>query len=165
MATRDTQGDALDTAPRRRIGTVGTAARVALGAVLVGSVIWGHLGAFRWPPWAAGLVVFPAITLGGQWLRTRIAPGRLHAIGPVPHVANVAAFFALYLTPWYVPALSFTSDGALLFYGTSMILAAVRGYAGCEVLAISNWLLRRDDQAGCLLFAPIDRLDGRRSAR
>jgi hypothetical protein len=37
-----------------------------------------------------------------------------------------------------------------------MLLAAVRGYAGCEVLAVSNWLLGRDDQIGCLLFWPVD---------
>jgi hypothetical protein len=37
-----------------------------------------------------------------------------------------------------------------------MLLAAARGYAGCEVLAISNWLLRRDDQLGCMVFAPVD---------
>jgi hypothetical protein len=48
-----------------------------------------------------------------------------------------------------------------LFYGTSMLLAAGRGYAGCEVLAIPNWLLRRDDQIGCLVFSPIDRLERR----
>jgi hypothetical protein len=35
-------------------------------------------------------------------------------------------------------------------------LAAARGYAGCEVLAISNWVLRRDDQIGCLVFGPVD---------
>jgi hypothetical protein len=43
-----------------------------------------------------------------------------------------------------------------MFVGTSMLLAAARGYAGCEVLAISNWLLRRDDQLGCMVFAPAD---------
>jgi hypothetical protein len=68
-------------------------------------------------------------------------------------------FLALYLTPWYAPALRFTSDAALLFYGSSMLLAALRGYAGCEVLAISNWLLRRDDQVGCVVFSPIDQLE------
>jgi hypothetical protein len=36
-----------------------------------------------------------------------------------------------------------TSDAALIFYGASMLLAALRGYAGCEVLAVSNWRLRR----------------------
>ena len=40
--------------------------------------------------------------------------------------------------------------------GLAMLLAAARGYAGCEVLAISNWLLRRDDQLGCMVFAPVD---------
>jgi hypothetical protein len=39
----------------------------------------------------------------------------------------------------------------------TMLVAAGRGYAGCEVLAISNWVLDRDDQVDCLLFEPIDR--------
>ncbi len=43
-----------------------------------------------------------------------------------------------------------------------MLLAAVRGYAGCEVLAVSNWLLGRDDQLGRLVLSPIDRLDSER---
>jgi hypothetical protein len=49
------------------------------------------------------------------------------------------------------------SDAALIFYGTTMLVAAGRGHPGCEVLAISNWVLGRDDQVGCLLFEPIDR--------
>ena len=43
-----------------------------------------------------------------------------------------------------------------------MVLAALRGYAGCEVLAISNWLLRCDDQVGCVVFTPVDALERRR---
>jgi hypothetical protein len=39
------------------------------------------------------------------------------------------------------------------------VLAAVRGHAGCEVLAVSNRVLRRDDQIGCLMFAPIGALE------
>jgi hypothetical protein len=39
-----------------------------------------------------------------------------------------------------------------------MLLAALRGCASCEGLAISNWLLRRDDQVGCVVFAPTDHL-------
>jgi hypothetical protein len=53
----------------------------------------------------------------------------------------------------------FTNDAALIFYGASMLLKALRGYGGCEVLAVSNWLLRRDDQVGCAVFWPIDRLE------
>jgi hypothetical protein len=37
-----------------------------------------------------------------------------------------------------------------------MLLAAACGYAGCELLAPSNWILRRDDQIGCLMLSPID---------
>jgi hypothetical protein len=107
--------------------------------------------------------VFPALLLGWQWLRARCTPTRLQATGPIANLANVAVFLALYLTPDYAPALSATSDAALLFYGASMLLAAVRGYAGCEVLAVSNWLLRRDDQIGCLLFWPIDHAERRRT--
>jgi hypothetical protein len=85
------------------------------------------------------------------------------ATGSVANVVNLAVLLALYLTPEYAPALAIASDAALLFYGASMLLAALRGYAGCEVLAVSNWLLGRDDQIGCLLFWPIDHAERRRT--
>src|SRR4029453_11130014 len=94
--------------------------------------------------WALGLLGFPALVVGLQWLRARRTPTRLEATGPVAHTLNLAVFLVLYL---WEP----TSDATLLFYGASMWLAALRGYAGCEVLAVSNWLLRRDDQIGCAL--------------
>ncbi len=103
----------------RRIGPIGTTARIVVGILLLGSVIQGHLaGPFHPAAWALGLLGFPALLLGWQWLR---------------------------------------------FYGASMLLAAVRGYAGCEVLAVSNWLLGRDDQIGCLLFWPVDHAERRRT--
>ena len=77
-------------------------------------------------------------------------------------VLNVVLFVTLYAMPGSLPVLWATSDAALVFYGASMLLAAARGYAGCEVLAFSNWLLRRDDQVGCLLFAPVDYLERQR---
>ena len=42
-----------------------------------------------------------------------------------------------------------------------MLLAALRGYSGCEVTAISNWILGRDDQVGCLVLGPVDDLERR----
>jgi hypothetical protein len=72
---------------------------------------------------------------------------------------NLGVFLALFLTPWYAPPLAVTSNAAQLFYGASMLLAAWRGEAGCEVLAVPNWLLHRGDQVGCALFEPIDRLE------
>jgi len=147
--------DNQTTGRRRGIGPLGTAARVVVGVLLLGSVAWGHLArGFHLSSWALGLLGFPAVLLVWQWLRARRTPTRLEATGPVGHTLNLAVFLALYL-------LELTSDAALIFYGASMLLAALRGYAGCEVLAVSNWLLRRDDQVGCAVFLPIDHLERR----
>jgi hypothetical protein len=138
---------------QRKIGPIGTAARLIVGSLLLGSVVQGHLaGDFHLSSWALGLLGFPALLLLGQWLRARRTPRRLQATGPVAHALTLAVPLVLYL-------LEPTSDAALVFYGASMLLAALRGYAGCEVLAVSNWLLRRDDQVGCAVFWPIDQLE------
>jgi hypothetical protein len=144
---------------RRRVGRYGTAARILVGALLLGSVVQGHLArGFHLSAWALGLLGFPAVVVGLQWVRARRTPTRLEATGPVGHALNLAVFLAL-----YVPEP--TSDATLIFYGASMWLAALRGYAGCEVLAASNWLLDRDDQVGCALFWPVDQLEHHRSDR
>jgi hypothetical protein len=158
--TERTRTERTRTERTRQIGPVGTAARIALGGCFLGSVLAGELAHHKEPAaWLLGLVVFPAPLLAAQWLRARRFPVRLCATGPAGHAANAAIFAALYATPWYAPPLSFTQDAALIFYGASMLLAAIRGYAGCEVLAVSNWLLRRDDQVGCVIFCPLDCLE------
>jgi hypothetical protein len=61
----------------------------------------------------------------------------------------------------------YTSGGALLFYGATILLAAWQAQPGCEATVVSNLLLRRDDQIGCPTFSPIDvaeRARGRRMA-
>jgi hypothetical protein len=159
--TKNANEQATPQAPsRRRIGAVGTAARLLVGLALLGSVLQGELaGPFRPAAWLLGLVGLPAVLLGWQSRRAHQGRPRLAATGLVGHSLNIAVFLALYLTPWYAPSFGFTSDGALLFYGTSMLLAALRGYGGCEVLAVPNWLLRRDDQVGCVVFSPIDQFE------
>jgi len=155
------------TAPvARAIGAWGTTARIVLGLVLVGSVLYGHW-ARGWHPaaWLLGLVGLPAMVLAAQWWWSRRNPGPLRATGPLGHAVNLGVFLALYLTWWYAPAVDVLSDAALIFYGGSMLLAAARGYAGCEVLAASNWLLGRDDHVGCAPFWPVDALEARRTGR
>lgn len=111
---------------------------------------------------AAGLLLFPALTVTYQWLRARRSEYRLNETGPWAATLKIVVTLGIViLTVFLVPALSFIGFGAVAFYGASMLLAAVRGYAGCEVLAVSNWLLRRDDQFGCMLLSPIDHLEGR----
>ncbi len=157
-------------AQRRQIGGIGTVARVVLGLVFLAlgvtggrvAVMHGQVGIGLEPlSVAVGLVGFPAVVLAWQWLRARIAPTRLEATGPGSTALNMFVLAALLLTPWYAPPLSFTSVAALIFYGASMLLAALRGYSGCEVTAISNWILGRDDQIGCLVLSPVDDLERR----
>ncbi len=143
---------------RREIGIIGTVMRLIVGLTAFGSVAYAHFirGPFRPLPWIIGLLIFPAIFTLWQYLRARRHPARLEATGPVASVLNVAIFFALWLTPFYARPISFMSDAVLIFYGLSMLIAAFQGYGGCEGLAISNWLLKRDDQIGCLFFSPSD---------
>jgi hypothetical protein len=150
----------------RAVGVWGTTVRVAVGVALVGSVVYGHV-ARGWHPlaWLLGLLVYPAVVTAGLWWRARRHPGPLRAVGPLGHAINVATLLALYFTWWYALPVAVLSDAALLFYGTSMLLAALRGYGGCEAFAASNWLLRRDDQVGCAPFWPIDTFEARRAGR
>lgn len=150
-----TYQNASSTNRQRQIGRIGTAARVLVGVYLVGSVLQVD-GDFPFWAWVVGLVGFPAVLL--SWQRWRISrnPSRLQATGPLAHAINIAIFLVLY-------SIEATSDPALVFYGTSMLLAALRGDAGCEVLAVSNWLLRRDDQIGCAVFWPVDTAESQRA--
>jgi hypothetical protein len=162
--------DRVKAAGHRQIGVIGTVVRVVLGTILLifgvldGQIIVidGQLRShFELLPFILGVVALPALLLGLQWLRIRLAPARLQATGPVATLLNILVFIALVSTPLYAPQLSFLGFSALVFYGASMLVAALRGYAGCEVLAISNWILRRDDQVGCLVLGPIDSAEQR----
>jgi hypothetical protein len=144
---------------KRQIGIIGTMARLIVGMWLVGSALYGHIvrGPLKPLPWVVGLVIIPAIFIIWQWTRARRNPSRLEANGPIASTINMIVFFYFWL--WAPSSISFMSDAVVIFYGVSMLIAAIRGYAGCESLAISNWLLKRDDQLGCLFFSPIDFVD------
>ncbi len=132
------------------IGPIGTAARVAAGLGLL-YLGWWYYGV-QWHAVALGLVGFPAILMLWQRLRLLRTSTPLRATGLVGYLLNFGIGLALFTMP-------FTDGAAALFYGTSMLLAAARGYGGCEILAVSNWLLRRDDQVGCVVFSPVDALE------
>ncbi len=142
--------EAHGTTACRQIGKVGTGARVLVGAAMLYGAF--AIDGLQLSDAILGAVVFPGTVLLGQWLRSRGNSEPLRATGVTGHLTNNAIVIALIVIP---P----TRDAMLLFYGGSMLLAARRGFAGCEVLALSNWVLRRDDQVGCLLFSPIDSLE------
>lgn len=141
---------------KRAIGTIGTIGRIILGFFLVAAPVWGPAWwggeGLHWYEVVLGLVGFPAAVLVFQWLRLQMSDERLEATGALGFCVN----FAIGAVLFSIPA---TRDAVALFYGASLLLAAARGYAGCEVMAISNWLLRRDDQVGCIVFSPIDEVE------
>lgn len=49
-----------------------------------------------------------------------------------------------------------------VFIGASMLLAAARGYDGCELLAVPNLVLRRRNAIWCPIYTPIDAAEGAR---
>ncbi|MGH3015137.1 MAG: hypothetical protein ACRDNR_13085 [Gaiellaceae bacterium] len=78
--------------------------------------------------------------------------------GSAGTAANCAVIVTLAVNPY-------TVGGAALFYGGTLLIAAVRAQPGCEATVLSNWILGRDDQIGCPLFSPIDRAEARLAAR
>ena len=131
-------------------------ARTAVGTTLIYIALF-----WRDPTWTdafIGLVVMPHVVTGVLALRARRAQRPLRATGPLGHLANAAVFAPLFSHPA-------TAGAAFLFYGGSMLLAAARRSGGCEVTAISNTVLDRDDQVGCVLFVPIDFAEARSIAR
>ena len=150
---------------RRAIGPFSTAARAVVGGGIVTIVVWDHaIGGVDVWAWVIGLLALPGLTVAVMRWRAARHPEPLALLtGPLGYALWCATVCAIFAALWFAPSLSVLSDAALVFVGITMLVAAFRGYAGCEVLAISNWVLRRDDQIGCLVFAPVDIVEASRS--
>jgi hypothetical protein len=136
----------------RRIGPWGTGVRVAVAAAMLAAAAVIGIGAVDA---ALGLFVFPLAVAAVVTLRGRDAPA-VHLMGPAGHCINCAMIAAAFIV---VPV------AALLFYSTSMLVAAIRGYGGCELFAVSNWLRGRDDEIACPVFHPVDVAESRAARR
>jgi len=152
----------VQTMQRRATGPVGTAGRflVGLGLLYLGITQISLKWELAWHEALLGLLVFPAVTILGVLLWKALAgtSAPIRATGFLGLCSTTGVLGALFAVP-------FTGDAAALFLGSALLLAAIRGYAGCEVTAISNWLLRRDDQVGCLVFSPLDAAESHFSRR
>lgn len=131
----------------RQIGPLGTAARICVGIALL---IYGFADGPSVFEVLAGLVLLPAAEMVILLILRPPGSTPFHLYGPIGYAVNFGTA-GLLLAIWTTPA--------LLFYGASILLAVVKGYAGCEILALSNFLRRRDDQLACAVFSPIDALE------
>ncbi len=141
----------------RAIGPIGTIARIATGLWLFSLVgLAAARGDLQIHEVALGLVGLPMIVILVVVTSQRVLgiSAYLSATGPVGTLVNLSMIVALFAIPW-------TSEIAYFFYGVPMFLAAWRGYPGCEMLAISNLVLRRQDELGCPWFYPVDAFEER----
>ncbi len=143
----------------RKLGASGSIARAVVGTAVVALTI-GLDGLRLWAVAAAvtvlplGVVVasvgvqrgFDRLSVDSTQLRARIGASAI-VLGALVVIGTTLTF------------VSPVDAGALyLFVGSSMIVAAVRGDAGCEVLSIPNAILRRRDTLWCPVFAAFDHL-------
>lgn len=136
----------------RQIGPWGTVARATMGtAAVTGALL---IGVSTWQL-AAGLLGLPALFTVGLSLRgARASPLRLHALSW--HLVNISIGFVI---------LTLDPASGMLFYGASMLVAAWRGLGACELFAVPNLVLRRDDQMACPVFLPVDLAEARVTGR
>jgi hypothetical protein len=143
------------TTTSREIGPVGTAARVVTALAL-----FFIAGGATFSSWSLdldevviGLVALPALVVALGLVAQRSHPGPIRLTGLLGVALNLAAIVALIANDVTGP------EGAVIFYGATMLLAAFRGQAGCEATVVSNLVLGRDDQIGCPMFGPIDEVE------
>src|ERR671915_2288912 len=148
----------------RDIGPIGTASRAVGGLIAIAVPI--ALSGIGWWDAAAALVALPLITLAVSAFVTagyeRYAPealARRHSMCSGPGCVLVATVVGVAI----VAAAATPVSGVAIwsFFGVSMLVAAIRGYPGCEVLAIPNAITGRRDRIGCVLYTPIDAAEAR----
>jgi hypothetical protein len=152
----------------RDIGPIGTATRVAGGVIAIAVSI--ALVGIGWWDLAVALIALPLVALvAGELVREgyqrfspqALARSRTVCSGPACWVWAIVIAAALGLD-----ALSPASVVAFwVWLGASLLVAAVRGYAGCELLAFPNLVRGRREQIGCMVYGPIDAAEARYRAR
>jgi hypothetical protein len=153
---------------RREIGPVGTAARIVGGLIAIGLPV--AIGGFGWWDAAAALVALPLVATAAAALVTlayrRLAPDALARRDAICSGRACWLIAILIGAAVGIDVLTPASGEIALWVwlGASMLVAAARGYGGCEVLAVPNLLTGRRDRIGCMLYTPIDRAEARRAA-
>jgi hypothetical protein len=149
---------------KRAIGHVGTITRFILAPILIYfgfrspieyivedssvSLLPGYIDDL-----VVGIIVFPLIMISIQLVWKYLKNKSLRATGSIGFSVNFIITLMLFYSP--------LQHAMWFFLGFSLLIAAIRGYAGCEIMAISNWVTGRNDQVGCVLFSPIDSLEKR----
>jgi hypothetical protein len=133
----------------RAIGPIGTASRAVIGTAMIVAAIADRIG---WWDVAAGLTALPAIALTAAVL-TRAARSAVGTAAVIVAVVGPGTLLT-FVSPVDGPAI-------FLYVGLSMLLAALRGDAGCELVSLPDLVLGRRTEVWCPVFTPIDRVEAR----
>jgi hypothetical protein len=143
----------------RRIGPIGTTTRVLAAAALLYLAFFdGMRWGLEWYDVLVGLALLPAAALAFGLVARRHASGPVRFTGSAGTTTNCLVIIALAVNPY-------TAGGSALFYATTLLVAALRAQPGCEFTVLPNSILGRDDQVGCPIFSPIDKVETRLRAR
>jgi hypothetical protein len=168
--SNDQSPTAAPLAGHRAIGPIGIAARVAggLAAIAVPIVLSG----ITWWDVGAAFVLLPltaALAASGlTWFYSDRPPRRRDGRSGLEPWVRSAVVLVIVIAVDVVATYVSPLDGAgalFIFFGVSLLLGAFRGDAGCEAVAIPNALVGRRDVTGCVLYAPLDSIESRRSRR
>jgi hypothetical protein len=163
---RGTRGERFGS--RRQIGPIGASARIVGGVAAI--ALPSALDGFGWWDAAVALLALPLIAAVAAALIVaalrRLAPGSLASRHAICSPADCGLIAVVILVNDAVAALTPANSTVTIWVwlGASMLLAAARGYGGCEVLAVSNLISGRSEQIGCILYTPIDRFEAARKA-
>lgn len=136
-------------------GAVGRALRAAAGAALLLTVLDVYADApLRWLP-SGGVVVLGLLLayVAVHVAVVRFVPRLNRWLGAGLAVAPLLAVYAVGGPAGRV--------GVVTFLGISLLLAAWRADAGCEVMAIPGAVFGRTTHLMCLLFSPVDWIERR----
>lgn len=148
----------------KALSRAGTVARGAVGVgLLVIAVTTQHLS---WWDVAAAVLVLPALAvMTAAAVNRLVGRTRLARTARIPWSPTqiMAAAVILAVVLGVGVALTYVSpiDGGALyaFFGMSMVIAAVKGFDGCEILALPSLVFGRTEAIWCPLYSPLDAID------
>jgi hypothetical protein len=144
----------------REIGPIGTVTRVVGGVLAIALPI--ALSGFSWWDAAGALIALPlvaTVVAGVASTGPDERASRFFSRGHVISYLAIAAVIGIGIALTFVTPV----DGGAVwgFLGVSVLVAAYRGCAGCEVLAIPNAITGRCQYVGCVIYTPIDVAEAR----
>lgn len=109
-----------------------------------------------------GLVLFYTLV---HFVVSRYLAGLNRWVGAILAVTPV--FVVWYLGQGGGPLFGQGEGGtaAITYIGVSLLIDALRADAGCEVMAIPGLLVGNRTHLACIVFSPIDAVEGRQQAR